>query len=98
MKIVKTDFHMNVNSSSSWIVYITKSQEDYRSIYSMEMTKRELLHDQLGWYYSVGGRDTIQSDCRAPEFFHGDEFKMVAVEHNNGDWNLAPTYTLYIVT
>lgn len=76
--------------------YITKSKEIYSSIYQMEMKKRELLHDQLGWYYSVGGHAPVQQDCRAPEFFHGDNFLMVCVEHNNGDWNKQPTYKLYI--
>ena len=91
-----TDFNMKVNESSSYIVYITKSKEIYSSIYQMEMKKRELLHDQLGWYYSVGGHAPVQQDCRAPEFFHGDNFLMVCVEHNNGDWNKQPTYKLYI--
>lgn len=97
MKLIKTDFHMNVNASSSWIIYITKSEEDYRSIINMEMAKREMLHDKLGWYYNVGGHAPLQKDCRVPEFFHGDNFKMVAVEHNNGNWNMEPSYTLYIV-
>ena len=96
MKLTSTDFIMKVNESSSYIVYITKSKEIYSSIYQMEMKKRELLHDQLGWYYSVGGHAPVQQDCRAPEFFHGDNFLMVCVEHNNGDWNKQPTYKLYI--
>lgn len=96
MKLTNTDFNMKVNESSSYIVYITKSKEVYDSIYRLEMKKRELLHDQLGWYYSIGGHAPIQQDCRVPEFFHGDNFLMVCVEHNNGDWNKQPTYKLYI--
>ena len=49
MKLTNTDFNMKVNESSSYIVYITKSEEAYNSIYQMEMKKRELLHDQLRW-------------------------------------------------
>jgi hypothetical protein len=96
MKITNTDFNMKVNESSSYIVYITKSKDVYSSIYQMEMRKRELLHDQLGWYYSVIGRAPVQQDCRVPDFFHGDNFLMVCVEHNNGDWNKQSTYKLYI--
>lgn len=96
MKLTNTDFNMRVNESSSYIVYITKSKEAYNSIYQMEMKKRELLHDQLGWYYSVGGHVPVQQNCRVPEFFHGDNFFAVCVEHNNGDWNKQPTYKLYI--
>lgn len=96
MKLTNTDFNMRVNESSSYIVYITKSKEAYNSIYQMEMKKRELLHDQLGWYYSVDGHVPVQQDCRVPEFFHSDNFLVVCVEHNNGDWNKQPTYKLYI--
>ena len=96
MKLTNTEFNMRINESSSYIVYITKSKEVYDSIYRMEMKKRELLHDQLGWYYSIGGHAPIQQDCRVPGFFHGDNFLMVCVEHNNGDWNKKPTYKLYI--
>ena len=95
MKLTSTDFNMKVNESSSYIVYITKSKEIYSSSIQMELRKRELLHDQLGWYYSVGGAQ-VQQDCRVPAFFHGDNFLMVCVEHNNGDWNKQPTYKLYI--
>lgn len=61
MKLTSTDFNMKVNESSSYIVYITKSKEIYSSIYQMEMKKRELLHDQLGWYYSVGGHAPVRA-------------------------------------
>lgn len=48
-----------------------------------------------GWYYTVG-MNKVCKDCRVPTFFHDREYWVVAVEHNNGDWNKKPTYTLYI--
>ena len=95
MKLIGTDFNVKVNVSSSFSVYSTKDEESYHSIYEMEMKKREMLQG-LGWYYTVSGRTPVQRDCRAPKFFHGDEYKMVCVEHNNGDWNAEPSYKLYI--
>lgn len=53
MKLTNIEFNMRINESSSYIVYITKSKEVYDDIYRMEMKKRELLHDQLGWYYKL---------------------------------------------
>ena len=96
MKITGTDFRMKVNESSSFIVYITKDKEVYNSIYAMEIAKRELLHDQLGWYYNVSGRQMVQTDCIVPKFFHGETYKMVCVEHNNGDWDKESNYKLYV--
>ena len=96
MRITGTEFNVKVNVSSSFIVYITKSEEVYESLYRMEMMKRELLHDQLGWYYSVSGRQMVQTDCRVPKFFHGETYKMVCVEHNNGDWDKEASYKLYV--
>lgn len=97
MKLISTDFQVKVNESSSFIVYITKDKEIYQSIYQMEMKKREMLHDELGWdLYTVSGHAPVQQDCRVPAFFHGNDFMMVCVEHNNNDWNKKPTYKLYI--
>lgn len=92
MKLVKTNFEMNVNESSSWIIYITKNAEDAQNIYNMCMTQKEIMND---WYYTIS-MNKVCKDCRVPTFFHDREYWMVAVEHNNGDWNKKPTYTLYI--
>lgn len=92
MKLVKTNFEMNVNESSSWIVYIAKNAEDAQNIYNMCMTQKEIMN---GWYYTVG-MNKICKDCRVPTFFHDRDYWMVAIEHNNGDWSKKPTYTLYI--
>ena len=94
LKFVKTDFHLNVNNSSSWIVYITKTYEAASSIHHMAMTQKGMHNSD--WYFTVStGR--VEKDCRVPSFFHDHGYWMTCIEHNNGDWNSAPTYTLYIV-
>lgn len=96
MKITKTDFNLKVNNSSSWIVYITKTREEARAIHATAMTQREMLCKLQGWYYSVMTREVAEA-CLVPEFFHDRGYYMTAIEHNNGDWNATPSYTLYIV-
>ena len=96
MKITKTDITREVNNSSSWILYITKTREEARAIHAFAMTQREALLPLKGWRYSVQTVEVLQ-DCRVPEFFHDRGYYMTAIEHNNGDWNVAPSYTLYIV-
>lgn len=95
MKFVKTDFNHRVCEGSSWIVYITKTVEEASTIHNMAMTQMA-MHSNANWYYSVSTNKVI-SDCRVPEFFHDHGYWMTAIEHNNGDWNLEQTYTLFVV-
>lgn len=93
MKIIKTNFTMKVNNSSSWIVYITKTHEEAEAIHLTTLTQIGLLD---GWYCSVSTKK-VHKDCRVPEFFHDRDYWVTAFEHNNGDWNKPNSYTLYIV-
>lgn len=95
MNIIKTDFRKQVNNSSSWIIYLTKTHEEAEVIHKFAMTQKELLTAN-GWYYRVS-TNPVHKDCRVPEFFHDRGYWITAVEHNNGDWEKAPEYTLYIV-
>lgn len=94
LKFIKTDFYLNVNNSSSWIIYITRTYEAARSIQQMAMTHKCLYGKE--WYYNVSSR-LVEKDCRVPAFFHDNGYWMTCVEYNNGDWNRTPTYALYIV-
>ena len=94
LKFIKTDFSLKVNVSSSWIVYVTKTYEAANAIHCMAMTQ-EAIHGG-GWYYSVS-TNKVMKDCRVPAFFHDRDYWITCIEHNNGDWNTDPTYTLYIV-
>lgn len=96
MKLTKTEFNLEINNSSSWIVYITKTREEARALYSFAMSQRSVLTALDGWHYSVQCKDVMQ-DCRVPEFFHDHGYHMTVVEHNNGDWNSPAKYELYIV-
>jgi len=93
MKMIKTDFTLKLNNSSSWIVYLTKTYEEAISIHNTCMTQKEILTD---WYYSVSTNKVLK-DCRVPTFFHDKDYWVTVVEHNNGSWDSKPTYTLYIV-
>lgn len=97
MKIVGTEFNKKVNASSSYIIYIMRSKEAFTTIYGVEMAHREMVKDNGDWYYTVSGRAAVGADCRVPEFFHGEQYMMVCVEHNNGNWDLEQSYKLYIV-
>ncbi len=94
MKMTKTDFNVQVNVSSSWIVYITKTHDEAIAIHKFAMTQKEILGDD--WYYSVSTVD-IKKDCRVPEFFHDHGYFATIIEHNNGDWDKPQKYELYIV-
>lgn len=94
LKFIKTDFSLKVNISSSWIVYVTKTHEAASSIHHMAMTEKAIHGGN--WYYTVS-TNKVMKDCRVPTFFHDRDYWMTCIEHNNGDWNSAPTYTLYVV-
>lgn len=93
MKITKTEIKVNVNESSSWIIYITKTYEEAKALHQFAVTQEEMLG---GWYYSVSTSE-VMCDCRVPAFFHDRGYHMTVVEHNNGDWNKPQKYELYIV-
>lgn len=94
MKITKTNMKVDMGNGSSYIVYVAKSLEDANTLHSLLMTQRE-IHHEVPWYYTVS--TTEGADIRVPEFFHGHGYWFTIVEHNNGDWNIEPTYTLYTV-
>ena len=93
MKMIKTNYTQQVNNSSSWILYITKTYEEAKAIHEFAKTQKEML---AGWYYSVSTAKVLK-DCRVPEFFHDRGYWLTAIEHNNGDWDKAQKYELYIV-
>ena len=96
MKMTKTDFNHQVNVSSSWIVYITKTREEADALHKFALTQRGLLTATDGWHYTVSTVE-VKQDCRVPEFFHDHGYFATIIEHNNGDWEKAPKYELYIV-
>ena len=67
MKMTKTNFNVQVNVSSSWIVYITKTWEEAESLHKFALTQKEIMGGD--WYYTVSTVD-VKKDCRVPEFFH----------------------------
>ncbi len=93
MKMTKTEFTKQVNASSSFIVYITKTHDEAMAIHWFAMTQKEILE---GWHYTVSTVE-VQKDCRVPEFFHERGYFATIVEHNNGDWDKPQKYELYIV-
>lgn len=95
MKMIKTDFHLTVNGSSSYIVYVTKTHEEAQTIHHICMTQKE-IHAAPDWYYTVC-TNKVMKDCRVPTFFHDQDYWVTVVEHNNGSWKNNPTYALYIV-
>lgn len=95
MKFTKTAFDLEINNSSSWTIYLTKTFEEAETINRTLMTQRETLKDLPGWYFRVM-TIKVEKACMVPEFFHNRDYWATCIEHNNGDWNRAPVYTLYI--
>ena len=93
MKMTKTDFNIQVNVSSSWIVYITKTMEEAMTLHNFALSQKEAMG--LDWYYI--STTSIKKDCRVPEFFHDHGYFATIIEHNNGDWDKPQKYELYIV-
>lgn len=94
-KFIATEFDMKINEGSSWIIYIVNNVEEANAITPVLMTQRKMLKENPEWYYSVQSCE-VASDCRVPKVFHNRGYYMVAVEHNNGDWNRPQTYKLYL--
>lgn len=96
MKLTKTGFKLDINKSSSWIIYITQTWEEAEALHKFAITQREMListsHD---WYYTVSSGKVV-ADCRVPKVFHNRGYYVTAIEHNNGDWNAEQKYELYI--
>jgi len=93
MKLVKTEMKVKVENGSSWMVYVCKSYEEAKAVQEIAMSHKTLLKD---WYYSVSTCEVLKH-CIVPSFFHDRGYWVTVVEHNNGDWNKAPAYELYIV-
>jgi len=96
MKMVKTEFNHKVNEGSSWIVYITRTLEEAHNLHVFALTQKDLLTGaSCEWYYTVSTVEVI-NDCRVPAFFHNRGYYATIIEHNNGSWDAAPKYELYI--
>lgn len=96
MKFIGIDFDNAPKEKgfSSWLIYITKTKEDAQTVYNMAMSQKAIFGEN--WRYNVSMME-VRKDCRVPNFFHDHGYWMVAMDHNNGDWDERPTYTLYIV-
>ena len=94
MKFIKVEISEKINAASSWIIYITRTQEEAESIQQLALTQKSMFSDD--WFYSVSTSKVLE-DCRVPEFFHGRDYWMTAIEHNNGDWKKEQKHELYIV-
>ena len=96
MKFIKTDFDNAPKETgfSSWIIYITKTREEAQAVYNMASTQKAIHGGD--WRYNVSMNEVLK-DCRFPHFLHDRGYWMVAIDHNNGDWSIKPTYTLFLV-
>ena len=51
MKMTKTDFNVDVNGSSSWVVYITRTEKEAHAIHTICMAQAGIHTGD--WYYHV---------------------------------------------
>ena len=95
MNITKTNCKMDVNPSSSFLIFVCKSYEDAKAV---EKIARHLIYmfSSIEWYLSIQICEII-SDCRVPDFFHKRGYWMLIIEHNNGNWDVRQSYELFIV-
>ena len=91
--MIKTEYKLTVNSSSSFVVYICKTYSKARDLTDLLYTQQALLDKE--WHYHVSLAEIV-NDCRVPSFFWNLHMYAVIVEHNFGDWDHDPDYTLYI--
>ena len=92
MKINKTQISHDMGNGSSYKVYVCRSFNTAEMIHHMMMTA---VADNANAYWHVS--TILSADSRIPEFFHVAGFCFTIVEHNNGDWDIEPTYELYLV-
>ena len=91
--MIKTEYKMSVNASSSFVVCICKTYTKARDLADMLYTQQALLDKE--WHSHVTLTEIV-NDCRVPSFFWNLHLYAVIVEHNFGDGDHDPDYTLYI--
>ena len=94
MKIKKTDYRMDVNTST--IIYVCDTKEAAYSIHSALHANRSMVADNPDWYYTVMTTECV-TFCLVPKFFHNKGYWVTMVQHNHGDWNKEATYELNLV-
>ncbi len=84
---------VTMGNGCSYIIYISTSHDKVSALHH-PMLDLAALHP--GWHWNVS---TVQvmKDCRIPELYHGGRYWATLVEHNNGDWNKAPTYEIHCI-
>lgn len=101
MKFIKTGFEAKVHNGSSYVMYITKSEQQAMAVHRMAMTMKP-MHDAVkgenDFFWQVHSHKLNgERDVMVPDFFCGANYWVTWIEHNNGNWKLEPTYELYIV-
>lgn len=83
-------------NGSSYIVYISKDH-DKASALHLPMVALGSAHKSIdGWEWHVSTVE-VHQDCRIPSLYHGAGIFATIIEHNNGDWDKAPTYEIHFV-
>lgn len=96
MKLIKTDYKLKVNESSSFVIYICKDIETANTVREMSQSLINSLKAANKEYYGTVASMECFTACFVPEFFHNKGYYVVKVEHNHGNWVIEPTYDLVI--
>lgn len=94
MEIKKINITDQMHISSSWIIYVCKDAEIAEDVRRMCENMKPVAGTKEAYCHVMSCK--IYSACMVPEFFHNRGYYMVGVEHNRGDWDLEPTYDLYL--
>lgn len=99
MKITETGIKMNVNQSTSFIIFVGANSSDVWAAAEMMYKGMKIAAgDNNDWELHLTGHKVMKC-CTVPSVFHNETNYMATITHNNGSWTNGkePTYCLYIV-
>ncbi|MBR2284601.1 MAG: hypothetical protein IJ874_09345 [Ruminococcus sp.] len=87
---VSTEKNQIIGNGCSYIIYLTHN-------HSVSFAIAELLGQLKRYEYWNWSCGRVICDCRIPSIYHNQGLYYAMAEHNNGDWNITPTYELHIL-
>ena len=93
LKTQQTKEAATMGNGCSYIIYITTDPD---KAYALRRPMMDMAATHPGWHWHISTVQVLK-DCRIPALYHGDRYWATLVEHNNGDWDRAPTYEIHCI-
>ena len=84
---------VTMGNGCSYIIYITIDPD---KAYALHRPMMDMAATHPGWHWHISTVQVLE-DCRITALYHGETYWATLVEHNNGDWNKAPTYEIHCI-